>query len=203
MDDTRLMVESMLPKPIQVVTELNGTIHLAFGTRLSSSDYGDGALSMYSFVMQGVCLNGLVRESKVREVHLGARLPDNLALSDETYESDSKTMALAIRDFTRNLYGSETIKTRLIEIKAAAGVTIDPARELKNLTAVQKLLKGEADEIGQLLMRNNPEDGLQGESTLWKLSQGITAFANREDISDRRRNELQEIAGKLFDRIHA
>jgi len=175
---------------------------LAFGTRLSSSDYGDGALELRSFVMQGICLNGLVRESVLRAVHLGSRLPSTLGLSEETYESDSKTTALAIRDLTKNLYSSDVIKTRMLEIKAASEMPIDPARELKNLTAVQKLLKGEADEIGQLLMRNNPDDGLQGDATLWKLTQGITAFANREDISDRRRNELQELAGNLFDRVN-
>ncbi len=202
MDDTRLMVETLLPKPIQVTTELNGVIMLAFGTRLSSSDYGDGALELRSFVMQGICLNGLVRESVLRAVHLGSRLPSTLGLSEETYESDSKTTALAIRDLTKNLYSSDVIKTRMLEIKAASEMPIDPARELKNLTAVQKLLKGEADEIGQLLMRNNPDDGLQGDATLWKLTQGITAFANREDISDRRRNELQELAGNLFDRVN-
>lgn len=200
MDDTRMMVESMLPKPIQLNTELNGIIMLAFGTRLASSDYGDGALELRSFVMQGICLNGLVRESVVRKVHLGSRLPSTLELSPETYESDSKTTALAIRDFTKNLYSSDIIKERMLEVKAASSITIDPVRELKNLTSVQKLLKGEADEIGQLLMRNNPNDGLQGDATLWKLSQGITAFANREDISERRRNELQELAGTLFDR---
>lgn len=202
MDDTRLMVETLLPKPIQVTTELNGVIMLAFGTRLSSSDYGDGALELRSFVMQGICLNGLVRESVLRAVHLGSRLPSTLGLSEETYESDSKTTALAIRDLTKNLYSSDVIKTRMLEVKAASEMSIDPARELKNLTAVQKLLKGEADEIGQLLMRNNPDDGLQGDATLWKLTQGITAFANREDISDRRRNELQELAGNLFDRVN-
>lgn len=202
MDDTRLMVETLLPKPIQINTELNGMILIAFGTRLSSSDYGDGALELRSFVMQGVCLNGLVRESVLRAVHLGSRLPSTLGLSEETYESDSKTTALAIRDLTKNLYSSDVIKTRMLEIKAASEMPIDPARELKNLTAVQKLLKGEADEIGQLLMRNNPDDGLQGDATLWKLTQGITAFANREDISDRRRNELQELAGNLFDRVN-
>ena len=202
MDDTRLMVETLLPKPIQVTTELNGVIMLAFGTRLSSSDYGDGALELRSFVMQGICLNGLVRESVVRKVHLGSRLPSTLELSPETYESDSKTTALAIRDFTKNLYSSDIIKERMLEVKAASSVVIDPVRELKNLTSVQKLLKGEADEIGQLLMRNNPNDGLQGDATLWKLSQGISAFANREDISERRRNELQELAGNLFDRVN-
>jgi hypothetical protein len=50
-------------------------------------------------------------------------------------------------------------------------------------------------------MRNNPEDGVQGESTLWKLTQGITSYANREDVPERRRMELQEIAGDLFSKI--
>lgn len=201
MDDTRVMVESMLPQPIEMVTETNGTIYLAFGTKMSSSDYGDGALELRSFVMQGVCLNGMVRESVLRAIHLGAKLPSTLGLSQETYELDSKTTASAIRDLTRNLYGSDVIKNRMLEVKAATAQMVDITKELKNLTALQKILKGEAEEIGQILMRNRAEDGVVGESTLWKLTQGITAFANNEEMSQRRRMELQEIAGDLFNRV--
>jgi hypothetical protein len=50
-------------------------------------------------------------------------------------------------------------------------------------------------------MRNSADDGLQGESTLWKLTQGITAYANGVDVEPRRRMELQEIAGDLFSKI--
>jgi hypothetical protein len=166
-----------------------------------TSDYGDGALDLRSFVLQGVCLNGMVRESVLRSVHLGAKLPDNLALSQKTYELDSMTTASAIRDLTKNLYSSDVVKTRMLEIKAASDLVMDPVRELKQLQGLGKLLKGETDEIGQLLMRNNPEDGVQGESTLWKLTQGITSYANREDVPERRRMELQEIAGSLFTKI--
>lgn len=201
MDDTRIMVESMYPQPIEVQTELNGEIYLAFGTRLASSDYGDGALELRSFVLQGVCLNGMVRESVLRAIHLGSKLPTSLGLSRETYALDSKTTASAIRDLTKNLYGHEIIRDRMLEIRAASNLPVDPTKELKNMVALQKLLKGESEEIGQLLMRNDPNDGLQGESTLWKLSQGITAFANKEGISERRRMELQEIAGDLFNRV--
>jgi hypothetical protein len=201
MDDTRVMVESLLPAPIQVQTQLNGVIFLAFGTKMVTSDYGDGALDLRSFVLQGVCLNGMVRESVLRSVHLGAKLPDNLALSQKTYELDSMTTASAIRDLTKNLYSSDVIKTRMLEIKAASDLVMDPVRELKQLQGLGKLLKGETDEIGQLLMRNNPEDGVQGESTLWKLTQGITSYANRESVSERRKMELQEIAGNLFEKI--
>jgi hypothetical protein len=62
-------------------------------------------------------------------------------------------------------------------------------------------MKGETEDIGKILMRNSPEDGLFGESTLWKLSQGITSYANTETVSAVRRMDLQDIAGELFKKI--
>ena len=37
-DSTKVMIEGMLPYPIELRTELNGSIFLAFGTRYSTSD---------------------------------------------------------------------------------------------------------------------------------------------------------------------
>ena len=201
MDDTRLMVESLLPEPIALNTELNGLIMVAFGTRLESSDYGARALSLRSFILQGICLNGMVRESVLREVHLGAKLPQNVRLSPKTYELDSATTASAVFDLTKNLYANDTIKNRMLEIKAATEYRVDAGNMLMGLQGLNKILKGESEEIGKLIMANRMEDGLQGESTLWKMSQAITAYANREDVSDIRRFDLQEIAGDLFDQI--
>jgi hypothetical protein len=202
MDETRVMVESLIPAPIPFETKLNGVVSLVFGSRLVTSDYGDGALDLRSFVLQGVCLNGMVRESVLRAVHLGAKLPDNLALSQHTFDLDSQTTASAIKDLTKNLFSANVIRARLEEIKAASEITVDPVKELKALFSSAKLLKGEADEIGKILMMNNPNDGVQGESTLWKLTQGISAFANREDVTERRRMELEEIAGDVFNKIN-
>jgi len=201
MDETRVMVESLIPAPIPFETKLNGVVSLVFGSRLVTSDYGDGALDLRSFVLQGVCLNGMVRESVLRAVHLGAKLPDNLALSQHTFDLDSQTTASAIKDLTKNLFSANVIRARLEEIKAASEITVDPVKELKALFSSAKLLKGEADEIGKILMANNPNDGVQGEATLWKLTQGISAFANREDVTERRRMELEEIAGDVFNKI--
>lgn len=201
MDETRIMVESILPQPIQVNTEKNGIIYLAFGVRIDTSDYGVKALELRQFIMQGVCLNGMVRQSVLRQIHLGARLPENMALSQKTYELDSMTTASAIRDLTKDLYGTTAIKERMLEIKAATDQEIDPVKELNTLFRAGKLFKSEVEQVGELLMRNNPEDGLQGDATLWKLTQGITSYANQEDVSVVRRMELQEIAGDLFSRI--
>jgi hypothetical protein len=201
MDDTRIMVESMLPQPIEVSTEKNGIIYLAFGVRIDTSDYGVKALELRQFIMQGICLNGMVRQSVLRQIHLGARLPENMALSQKTYELDSMTTASAIRDLTKDLYGASAIKERMLEIKAATDQTIDPVKELTGLFRAGKLFKSEMESVGELLMRNDPMDGLQGDATLWKLTQGITRYANQEDVSAIRRMELQEIAGDLFNRI--
>ncbi len=201
MDDTRIMVESILPEPVEVRTPKNGSIWLAFGERFTTSDYGDGAQVLSAFILQGVCLNGMVRENALRTVHLGAKLGLDLGLSQRTYELDSETTASAIRDLTRKFYSSELIRDRMLEIKAASDIEVDPMTQLKEMFSLGKLLKGEMDNIGQLLMRGNPMDGIQGESTLWKLSQGITAFANNDKVEPRRRFELQKLAGDLFENL--
>lgn len=53
--------------------------------------------------------------------------------------------------------------------------------------------------VEKLLMNNNPDDGVTGGATLWKLTQGITAFA-REQQPERCR-ELHEISGQLMNRV--
>ena len=47
-------------------------------------------------------------------------------------------------------------------------------------------------------MVNNPDDGLSGGATLWKLTQAITAHAR--ELAPARSRELQEISGELMAR---
>jgi hypothetical protein len=143
----------------------------------------------------------MVRNDVVKQVHLGGRLSDSLKLSEETYLSDSRTTALAVRDYTKQLYQDASIKERMLEIKAASDQVIEPSTELANLFRTGKLLKAEVESVGELLMKNSSKDGLFGEPTLWKFTQGLTAYANNESVSKTRALELQEIAGDLFNRI--
>lgn len=48
-------------------------------------------------------------------------------------------------------------------------------------------------------MRNDPDDGVQGGATLWKLTQAITAHAR--ELEPRRSRELHEISGALLNRV--
>lgn len=201
MNDTKVWCETILPTPIEIPTRKNGMVTIFAGARFSTSDYGNGSVDMRSFLLNGACLNGMVRESVMRQVHLGSRLPDSIALSQKTYELDTKTTVSAIKDLTKGLYSRETIMDKAIEIQGASEIDVDFDKELKSLVQRGALLKNEGREVEKLLMNNNPDDGVAGGATLWKLTQGITAFA-REQEPERSR-ELHEISGQLMNRVKA
>lgn len=200
-DDTRVYVEVLMPQPFIINTPKNGEVAIAFGTRLSTSDYGDGALDMRTFFMQGVCLNGMVRESILRKIHLGERLPDNIQLSEKTYRLETQKQCSAITDITKQLFSKKMLDARIHEIEASSEIEVDLTKELNNLQKGGRLLKNESDSIQKLLMRSNPKDGIQGESTLWKLTQAISAQAR--ELDPRRSRDLQEVAGDLMQRVHS
>lgn len=200
MNDTKMFVEMLLPNPIVIPTAKNGDVVIAFGIRLSNSDYGDGALEMRSFMMQGICLNGWVKESVMREIHLGQRLPDNLSLSERTYRLDTNTQKSAIRDITGRLLSRDAIERNAVEIQDASEISVDPTKELKSLSG--RLLKNEVEEVTQRLIDSRQDDGITGESTLWKLVNGVTATARDKAESDpTRAREMQEVAGFLMKRV--
>ena len=199
MNDTKVWAETILPKPIVVPTANNGDVVIFAGARFSTSDYGDGAVDMRAFLLNGACLNGMVRESVMKQVHLGSKLPDNLAISQRTYELDTATTVSAVRDLTKGLFSRETLERKAYEIQGASEIEVDAEREIKKLTKDGGLLKQEGQEVERLLMKNDPEDGVQGAMTLWKLTQAITAHAR--ELSPERSRELHEISGALMNRV--
>ena len=199
MNDTKVWCETILPTPIEIPTRKNGTVVIFAGARFSTSDYGNGSVDMRSFLLNGACLNGMVRESVMRQVHLGAKLPDSMALSQKTYELDTQTTVSAVSDLTKGLYSRNTLMQKAVEIQEAAEVDVDFDKELRQLVQRGALLKNEGREVEKLLMNNNPDDGVTGGATLWKLTQGSTAFARAQQPE--RCRELHEISGQLLNRV--
>lgn len=199
MNDTKVWAETILPQPLVVPTANNGDVIIFAGARFSTSDYGDGAVDMRAFLLNGACLNGMVRESVMKQVHLGSKLPDNLAISQRTYELDTQTTVSAVRDLTKGLFSRETIERKAYEIQGASEIDVDFENEITKLTKSGALLKQEGKEVEKLLMKNDPEDGVQGGATLWKLTQAITAHAR--ELSPERSRELHEISGALMNRV--
>ena len=199
MNDTKIWAETILPTPLTVPTAKNGDVVIFARARFSTSDYGDGAVDMRAFLLNGACLNGMVRESVMKQVHLGSKLPDNLQLSQQTYELDTKTTVSAVRDLTKGLFSKDNLMKKAIEIQGASEMEVDFEHELKRLTRDGGLLKQEGKEVEKILMRNDPEDGVQGGATLWKLTQAITAHAR--ELSPERSRELHELSGQLLNRV--
>lgn len=199
MNDTKVWAETILPQPLVVPTANNGDVIIFAGARFSTSDYGDGAVDMRAFLLNGACLNGMVRESVMKQVHLGSKLPDNLAISQRTYELDTQTTVSAVRDLTKGLFSREALERKAYEIQGASEIDVDFENEIKKLTKSGALLKQEGKEVEKLLMKNDPEDSVQGGSTLWKLTQAITAHAR--ELSPERSRELHEISGALMNRV--
>ncbi len=194
-DETRSAIEVIRPNLIPIPTERNGLRYVAFGIRINTSDFGDGALELRSFLMEGICLNGAVAETMLRQIHSGSRIDPNLKLSERTYRLDTQTQASAIRDYVGQLFSKERVIELGRGIQAASAKVVDMTAEVKRLPKLG-LTKGEADAVDAVLKQNDPADGLEGEGTLYKLTQGITAVARKAEA--RRKRELAEIAGALM-----
>lgn len=200
MNDTNVWAETILPQPLEVVTSKNGMVLLYMGARFATSDYGNGSVDMRAFLLNGVCLNGMVRESVMRQVHLGSKLPENLKLSEKTYKLDTQTTVSAVRDITKGLFSRDALAKKAFEVQRASAVDVDFETELKRLVKGGKLLKAEQEGVEKLIMNNNPEDGVYGAATLWKLTQAITAHAR--ELTPERTRELHEISGELMNRVN-
>ncbi len=194
-DDTRMAIEVVQPSILPVPTEKNGTVYMALGARLSSSDFGDGALDLRAFWLQAICLNGAVAESLMRQVHLGGRIPDDVRLSERTFRLDTKTQASAVRDIVTQVFSKSEMIKRARMIQGASATVVDMDTEIKRLPKLG-MGKGEVEAVRKVLVASKPEDGVAGEGTLWKLSQAIGAVSR--DAEARRKRELDEIAGALL-----
>lgn len=197
MDDTRSWIEAVEPTAIPIETEHNGTVVMAFGARISNSDYGDGSLILSAYNMQVLCLNGMVGQNTIKQIHLGRQIPDDIKLSARTYRLDSEAQASLVSDAMKNLLDRDAIINQGQRIQKAASMLIeDVTTELPRLRDLG-VHKKEGELIMNKLMDSNPDDGLQGRNTVWKMSQAINATANVVD-DQRRKRELEEIAGAFM-----
>jgi hypothetical protein len=198
-DDLRWYIEAIRREIIPIPTENNGIVYMAYGMRIQSSDFGDGALDLRAFDIQAVCINGMVAESLMRRVHLGGKIPDEIELSNRTYALDTKTQASAILDIVGSTFSKEAIMKRAQVIQDASTIMIDMEKEVKQLPKVKDLTIEETEKVQKVLMENKAEDGVQGEPTLWKLTQAVSAVGR--DLDPRRKREMDEIAGSLLLRV--
>lgn len=196
LDETKSFIEVIKPEIQTIETPRNGEIDVVFGAELRNSDYGDGRLNLRTFMLNVVCLNGMIGTKFLNEVHRGGRLPENLVLSQNTYQKESEAQASLVTDSMNHLFDTETMRKEVERIQRASDTTMDFDAGIKQLKRTKHYSENELTMLTQKLMNNNPDDGVTGDNTRWKFVQGLTAVANEYNTT--RRNELIEYASELM-----
>lgn len=195
-NDTKMFLETINPNLIPIETEDGNTIYIVVGARFKTSDFGDGAIDLSSYIEQAVCSNGMCMQSMMRSAHLGAKLHKDLQLSERTYQLDTQTTASAVSDLTINCFKPSTTKKIIDSIVYANKEKIDLNSALTKLSKNKSLTEGECLEIKSVFMANNVEDGLGDNNSLFRLTQGITAIARMKEGQKKR--DLESLAGTLL-----
>lgn len=195
-DSLKIYIEA-LHKDILELKTTAGLIHVALGCTLSHSDYGAGSLEVRTFILQPVCLNGLVTENTYRRIHRGADYNKNRMFSRVTMELDTIAQAHKMKDMLAYSFNTDNVLNHLNKIKDAVETPISYDTEIKKLEKVS-ITKTESQELKQILIDNKIEDGIgqTNGTNLWKLAQGLSAVARDKAVL--RRKELETIAGSLI-----
>ena len=194
--ETRSFLEIIQPDIVEIDTPKNGLVSVVMGAQLRTSDFGNGALELNTYFMQVVCRNGMTSQKLLREIHLGKRLPDNIRFSENTYRKDTEAMASAVGDTMIQVFSPQMISSEVAKIMKASATDIDIEKSIKRLPKLG-VTEAEANAANTKLLVNNPNDGVQGEATLWKLTQALTSVANDSENKERKR-EIQDIASAML-----
>lgn len=188
--DTKVDLKVVLPYVFEPVPNEP----MLIGARYGNSDFGNGLLQIALFVLRLWCTNMAVGESLLKKVHLGARIAENVAFSQRTYDLDTQTAASAVADIAEKGLGPEAVNQYVGLIKAAneQKVTGHQVGEFmaKNLT------RAEAKEATEAFNSADIEQ-LPAGNTKWRMSNALSFLA--KNAEPERRLELQRLAGSVLE----
>lgn len=193
--DLRWAVKAILPWVFQPAAKKGQEELISFGVQLANSDFGAGALSVNVFLTRIICTNYATLEQVMRKTHLGRRLGDDLEFSRETYEADTKTQVLAVRDTVHQMLAPDKVRMLVGKIGEALDARIDPKQAWAELPKMG-LLKGEVEGVKELFNNAGVEELPIGTSPA-RLANAISWFAKSVPTAERRL-ELEQLAGKLM-----
>jgi hypothetical protein len=96
----------------------------------------------------------------MRQVHLGARLPDSLALPHKTYELDTQTTVSAVSDLTKGLIQLGYPYAECHRITMCYGNRFGLRQEAPTTGAERLLAKERMARSVTFIINNNLEDGV-------------------------------------------
>lgn len=188
--DTKFSIKVVIPvlfEPLQNEVML-------FGASLKNSDFGDGKYDISGTVIRLVCTNLMTTESIFSKIHLGRRLDETIVFSKETYESDTRTLALATKDVVKNYLSPENVGGYVKAIQVAGEREIDADAVLEGLRNRGKLSRVEIGDVKNVF-RSADVENLPPGNTAWRLSNALSFFA--QSVEPSRALELEAVAGAV------
>lgn len=189
--ETKIALKAVLP----LVFEPVPNEVMIYGVVLENSDFGNGALSLRTFVERLWCTNRAIATEDLRKVHLGARLSENLQLSQRTYELDTQTVASAVSDIVGQNLAADSVNEYMGLIQKANDQGLDALKAKDFLK--KNLLKGEAEAVIEAY--NSPEVVmLPAGNTTWRMSNAISWIANTKVEDEERKLHVMKVAGQIL-----
>ncbi len=191
--DTKIALQAIMP---EVYEPIPGEM-VAYGLSLENSDFGNGALSVRTYLLRIWCSNLAIMNEELRQVHLGRRLDDSVLYSQRTYELDAETTVSALKDVISTQLNAEGLRRRMEAIRHANSQAVDPSGAKESLK--KQLLKSETDAVIEAY--NSPDTyNLPTGNTMWRLSNAVSWIAGKTDDAERRL-ELMKVAGDMLPRV--
>jgi hypothetical protein len=187
--DTKIAFKAILP---QIFEPVPNEV-MAFGLKWGNSDYGDGMHNVHAFVMRLWCTNYAIAEDALAQRHLGARLPDDLRLSAQTYQLDTDANASLMKDIVKGLLSPAKVNAFLEAVKESNDKDINPKNAFEVIK--KRVQKNEAEKIINAFESPDTHNMPEGK-TAWRLSNAISWIAGNLDDKNRAL-DLMRLAGEV------
>jgi hypothetical protein len=190
--DTRCRLRAVFPKVFEPIPDEPLVFFLEWG----NSDYGHGGHVVNLGVCRIYCTNLAVAEQRLRQVHLGSRLADDIRYSEETYQADTKANTLALADVVEDAISPERLNALCAHVEKAG----EKALKGTDVAAILTKALSNKKDVETVLAAYEGHDvvNLPAGHTMWRLSNALSWVAQAPGISADRKIELQEAAGGVF-----
>jgi hypothetical protein len=175
-----------------------GGSELVPGIFIKNSETGQGGLQLHPFVYDGVCQNGLLWATELRQVHIGGKLTElGEYVTDSTRELKDKALWAEVSDLTKAVFDRETFKKIVAAYRA--GATLELADPIKAVEQVS-IRFDFSDEDRQSILNEliSPSHDRDAGRTVLGLVNAITQRAQAFDDDPKRRSDVELLAGQFL-----
>jgi hypothetical protein len=170
---------------------------IVYGTRFKNSDFGEGAQEVLFVMVRLPYFQTIIGPAKLRKVHLGKRLKDDIKESKPDYEEDQKNASSEIVTKVTDTLSEHNIETMQKLIRLANETVLSGTKLSVTIELMRRLLsKKEVDDVVKTF-EEVQDESLPSGATVWRLASIISKISKEQEDNDKK-HELQVLAGKLL-----